>query len=40
MTDAHELTRGQRRHVAKIEEQRPAAESEVDDTARDPRRDH
>src|SRR5262245_37333819 len=31
MTDAHELARGQRRHVAKIEEQGPAAESEVDE---------
>jgi hypothetical protein len=31
MTDAHELARRQRRHVAKIEEQRPAAEAEVDE---------
>jgi hypothetical protein len=31
MTDAHELARGQRRHVAKIEEQGPATESEVDE---------
>jgi hypothetical protein len=31
MTDAHELARGQRRHVAEIEEQGPAAEAEVDE---------
>jgi hypothetical protein len=31
MADAHELARGQRRHVAKIEEKRPAAEAKVDE---------